>query len=264
MGLKAHLRDMISVDIEYGKYPGGEIYLKTDLKEISQFVLQVEALIKSSDDIMALLLLTDALRNFGTDISKTMLRIPYFPYARQDRKDLLKGPANASLSVKIMADLINNLGYESVAIIEPHSDVTPALVDRCFPIGIQHFFKKDDEEYVLICPDQGAMKRCQEFATHHNISEIVMCEKKRDMVTGKILGTVVHDIDKLKQDGKIGLIVDDICDGGRTFIEIAKKVREMGGTVPLHLLVAHGIFSQGKEVLYEHFEEIYAVNDFTE
>jgi ribose-phosphate pyrophosphokinase len=252
-------------EVEYGVFPGGEVYLKTDLSDLSSITC-VHLDFRRSDDLMALLLLDDALTRLGCKSKNgCTLYIPYFPYARQDRFDKDQGAVNQSLSLKVVTNLINSLNYPKVVVIEPHSSVTTALLNNVVSVDMDAYVELTDppEDIVVICPDQGAIKRSERFAKHHGITEMIMCEKKRDMSTGKILGTVVHNIEKLNQEGKIGVIVDDICDGGRTFIEIAKKIRELGCENRLELFVAHGIFSKGKEELKEYFDVVEAVNDFT-
>lgn len=259
-------------DVTFGKYPGGEVYIKDDIY-INGPVANVQVRIESSDDVMALLLTVNALKRMGIfDYNNSVLYVPYFPYARQDRATM-EG-VNQSLSAEVMADLINYLNFRSVVVSDPHSDVTPALIKRCQTIDqtdtMESFFqflfndrKQEPGDVVLVAPDAGAMKKIYKLAERYNIHQVIHAEKVRDMSTGQITGTKIHgEIDP----GKHYVIVDDICDGGRTFIEIAKEIRRLDQLIreqikdrnarldklnviiprtEIHLAVTHGIFSKG-------------------
>jgi ribose-phosphate pyrophosphokinase len=86
----------------------------------------------------------------------------------------------------------------------------------------------------------------------------VTADKERDLTNGEIVRTVV-DIPSHIPDSAIYLVVDDICDGGRTFVELAKAIPEEKRS-HLHLLVTHGIFSQGLDVLRQYYSEISCIN----
>ena len=94
-------------------FPDGAVNI--ELPPLHDYVTTVTAVIKSSDDVMALLLVTDALKREGFIISETTLEIPYFPYSRQDR---VCNPGEA-LSLAVMAGIINSLGYFSVTVFDP-------------------------------------------------------------------------------------------------------------------------------------------------
>ena len=106
------------------------------------------------------------------------------------------------------------------------------------------------EHAVLICPDAGAAKKVKEYIEwNRNLEEIVYCNKKRELSTGKI---TLEVIDPEKCSDRNCVIIDDICDGGGTFMAIAEQIR------PKHLtlIVTHGIFSKGFGALKQKFNEI--------
>lgn len=195
----------------------------------------VEIMFRYSGDqsILQLLLLTDALRRQGAkDID---LFIPYFPGARQDRVCNQGEP----LSVKVYADLINQQQYSQVCLFDPHSDVVVALLNNALIIK-NHQFVKDvlteiGSEIVLISPDAGSNKKIFELSNQLGGLEVVRADKLRDVRNGAIIGTEVF-CDDLR--GKTAVIVDDICAGGRTFIELAKKLKEKN-CGQLFLVVSH-------------------------
>lgn len=244
-----------SYPVKWMKFPGGEInvQINTPCPIIST---NVTAILKSSDDIMALLLTVDALRNSGIE-DFYLLKIPYFPYARQDR---VCNPGEA-LSVKVMANLINSLGFQKVEIVDPHSDVTPALINNCKIIKPIEFISRIPNltEYVLVSPDAGAEKKTYDLVKNLNVMGMVRMTKKRDIRTGEI--TSIELVDAINTHNNKFLIVDDICDGGRTFIEAAKVLNIYGS---IDLYVTHGIFSQGFDVFRGYINTIYYSNSLNQ
>lgn len=209
-----------------------------------QFDLKILAHLRNSSDIMELLLLTNAVRT-KFPLSGISLTLPYVPYARQDRVCA----SGEALSIKVFADLINSQNYDNVTIWDPHSDVTTALIDRARVVKAERFLdmaftqslllKRDN--IILVSPDAGAQKKILDVAQYLRIDKVVKADKVRNTKNGEITGTVVHSVESVKEDF---LIVDDICDGGRTFIELAKVLRPLtSGNIFLY--VTHGIFSAG-------------------
>ncbi len=210
---------------------------------------------------MDLLLLTDALKR-ETDYKAPKLVMPYLPYARQDRVC----NSGEAFSLKVFTDLINSQGYSSVTVWDCHSDVGIALLDRCINVSQVKLISKDvptfEKVKILVSPDAGANKKVQAVAKAlpENFTRIIRADKVRDCATGEITDTVVycHDL-----EGQNVLILDDIFDGGRTFIELGKKLKEKNaGKVILY--VTHGIFNYGVDVVQGAIDEIYCPNIWRE
>jgi ribose-phosphate pyrophosphokinase len=240
------------------QFPAGEIGLKTHWKNTH---VNVRAFLRGSDNIMELLLLCNALKNNDCSIS---LEIPYVPYARQDRicND------GESFSIKVFANLINSINAIKVCGWDVHSDVTNALIDNFYSIPVHDILKKSLEMInilknakTLICsPDAGSLKKIQKVQENFLIDNdrSFMATKIRDVSNGNIIDTQVF-ADNLK--GKTVLIIDDICDGGRTFIELAKKIKNISsGRIILY--VTHGIFSKGIEIFDNLIDEIWTTNSY--
>jgi ribose-phosphate pyrophosphokinase len=229
-------------------FPGGEVHIKY---EQESYLKEPRYNLWSSDDIMAMLLKED-IRN------STFITIPYMPYARQDRKTSKEEP----FSLKVMAGIINNLGARNITIWDPHSDVTPALINGCrvisqeqiLEIGIKNF--KISKFYDgIIAPDAGASKKALKVAQLFGCP-MYQAGKVRDTKTGEILKTVMYDD---LEDGARYLVVDDICDGGRTFLELAIAITRNADCY-LDLYVTHGIFSKGLEELSKFYNKFYTAN----
>lgn len=260
--VRATLRNARSrpVEVKTITFPGGELQVTAEINELRQISsVNIVAHLTSAHDIMELLLATDALRRHAGN-APIYLFMPYVPYARQDR---VANPGEA-LSIKVFCDLINAQRYEQVIITDPHSDVTPALLERCVtqqPIVYVMRAVQDIRDPLLVCPDAGARKRTNAFAKALSMKPALYADKVRDTMTGNITGTAI-DLSGIDKEASL-LVIDDICDGGRTFIELAKAIREQGHHGELFLYVTHGIFSKGVEVLLEHYERIYTTRDWT-
>lgn len=235
------------------RFPGGELHIKCETKTD-----EVVCRITSSDDFMRLALYTDAHKHAFGEIPHTLI-LPYFPYARQDRVANEGEP----LSVKVFANLINSLGYKEVRVLDPHSDVTTALVDNIKVVPQHEIWGSYINNAVvgqvdLISPDAGALKKIYKLQSQakDKVANIRIGTKHRDTMTGQITGTSVDG----KPVSRTAIIVDDICDGGRTFIELAKVIRQDYDRI--ELCVTHGIFSKGMDVLFEHFDTVVTTNSF--
>ena len=114
-------------------------------------------------------------------------------------------------------------------------------------------------ELILLAPDAGALKKTYKIAkTIEYGKEVIFCEKQRNTKTGEITGTKIYT-NAIKD--KMFIIFDDICDGGRTFIEIAKVLKAQGAKKVI-LAVSHGIFSKGLEPLFEYIDEVFCTDSF--
>ena len=213
--------------------------------------------IKSSEDVMVLLLATDALKRLG--FKKIKLFLPYLPFARQDRVMVDGEP----LSVKVFANLINSQEYVSVAIYDVHSEVSLALINNCESVSNHAFVSTildGKNDYYMVSPDAGAYKKIFKLCQYIGYTDtIVLCNKIRDVKTGEILNMTCDTNDL---NGKDVYITDDICDGGGTFIGLAETLKKHNAG-KINLIVSHGIFSKGIEALH-NIDHIYTTNSFSD
>lgn len=246
-------------------FPGGEIGVKLDLGVLGFLAAApsqtVVARIQGARDFMALVLVTDALRQL--DATPIDLVMPYVPYARQDRVCV----PGESFSLKVFAGLINGLAFNSVTVLDPHSDVTSALIDRLKVITQKQVVHRWDElcnrlrapGVTLVSPDAGANKKTASIAGYLGHVDFIRADKRRDLGTGKIVETIVYADDLT---GQTMAIVDDIIDGGKTFIELAKVLKAKGATRVV-LFATHGILSKDVDVLYEGgIDEVWTTTSF--
>lgn len=245
----------LPAEVNFFKFSGGEtqVTFKNPSTEKSDCNVSVHALIREGD-IMPLSLLVDAIRR-TIDNPIIKLVMPYLPYARQDR---VMNPGEA-LAVKVFADAINALKFHKVTISDCHSDVGLALIDRVTNDSSLELYLMDKTFDALVAPDAGALKKTFKYAKILGINDVLRADKTRDVSTGEITGTVVHgDV-----EGKRCLIIDDLVDGGKSFIELGKKLKELGAS-KVTLYVTHGIFSKGKDVFEGTVDEVYAKYDWTQ
>lgn len=244
------------IEYDYFTFFGGEPHIKiiTQFSDVEKVTITHR--IQSFNDVGLLLLAVNALKNMG--IKTLDLLLPYFPAARQDRL-MVSGEA---LSVKVYADIINSQSFNKVTVFDPHSEVTPALLNNCKVIDnfsfIEKVTKQLDNNLVLISPDGGALKKIYKVAAYLKDYEVIECSKSRDVKTGKLSGFKVYADDLQQQDC---LIVDDICDGGGTFLGLAKELKSKNAG-KLYLAISHGIFSKGFESLAKDFQKIFTTDSF--
>ena len=236
-------------------FPGGEPHIKlTEPKKLLSENVIITHRVASFNDIGLVLMATDALKRVG--VANIDLFLPYFPAARQDRVAVPGEP----LSVKVYANLINAQNYRSVFIFDPHSEVAPALLDNCVSFSteklIERVIQSLPNNTLLVSPDHGATKKVYKIAQFLNQFEVIECSKVRSVSTGALSDFKVFAKDL---GGRPCLIVDDICDGGGTFIGLAQKLKQKNAG-PLFLAVSHGIFSKGLSILSAHFDKIFTTN----
>lgn len=249
-----------STQYQQFKYPGGEWQVRfPDDFEFGKDVTVV-ARINSAEQIIKLALLINAIPVCTT------LVLPYLPYSRADRRFT----TNDTVGLGTFSSLIDAMDCKRVITVDAHnheafaSCFQSATVDKSpqtfIGMAITDFAsKRGTENMVVLFPDEGARTRYGGMVSTcygDMVVEIKHCQKKRDPVTGKFLGFEVPDMDP----NLPAIIVDDLCDGGGTFLGIAALMPD----VRLGLYVTHGIFSQGLEKLSQAFAHIYTTNTFRE
>lgn len=244
-----------ALEFESLVFPGGEPHIRI-LTPLSSKKVSISYRIDSFEKFGILFLAVDALKRMGCE--EMELFLPYFPAARQDRV----ANSGEALSVKVMANLINSLGFNKVMILDPHSDVVSALINKVSILSNLAFIQKISnlfEEFpVFIAPDAGSHKKVNKLSVNLGGFPIVECTKSRNIQTGVLSDFKVYADDLKEQDC---LIIDDICDGGGTFIGLAQALKAKNAG-KIYLAVSHGIFSKGPEVLAEHFEKVFFTDSF--
>lgn len=256
----------ISIPQDQGKkyesfrYPGGELQVRLLPDQLETIRGTVNAHVTAhiqNGDIMELALLTDALGNIEDHHwHYAHLHLPYLPYGRADRR-FVEGD---SFGLSAFGYMLSALMYDKVTTVDVHSRVAadhitnfenypPEIYINRAANDIQKEYPENSDLTILL-PDQGASRYKLDFIG----LPIVQGNKVRDAGTGKLSGFVVP---KIKTRNV--LIVDDICDGGGTFVGLANAFPK-GSPYRLFLYVTHGLFSKGYTNLFEHFTKIYTTD----
>jgi len=192
-----------------------------------------------NDNMMELLIMIDALRRASA--SRINCVIPYYGYARSDKKDQPRVPITA----KLVADLITVAGADRVITVDLHADQIQGFfnlpVDNLFslPIFIRHIksLGLDVNDIVVVSPDSGGANRARQFAKRLNCA-LAIGDKRR--IGNNNNSEVLHIIGEVKD--KIAIIFDDIIDTGGSMIQIAGKLKSEG-TKHIYACCAHGVLS---------------------
>jgi ribose-phosphate pyrophosphokinase len=266
-------------------FPGGEIHFRFTDKFIQQLVdsphradLFIIARMNNATRFLFTCLIIDAIaKDFDSTIH---LVIPYFPYQQADR-DFAEGEPFA---LPTIIKLLSTTKVEQVLLFDPHSDVTPALLQQAFPsvtvmdnssfiqevidnIAAEnnaHITESDENDWTpsknltILSPDAGAYKKIFKLAEKIKFLGSIECANKyRKPITNEVF-TRLSTTDFGMRDV---LIVDDICMGGATFISLAEQIRT-ANCGRLYLAVSHGVFNKGFETLEQHFDKIFTTNSF--
>ena len=231
--------------------------------------VQIKARLNNFKDLELIICATKSLRNLG--VKEIHLYTPYFLGSRSDRK--FEEGSNNYLK-DVICPIINSLNFESVTVIDPHSDVLEACLNNFKKIdnlnlinfSLSNLYDMSkillNNEFILVSPDAGANKKIFKIAEQIGYKrDIITCSKYRDE-QGKLTRINVP----LEFSGKDLIIIDDICDGGATFINIAKTIRNrVHNSVKqpkIYLIVTNGIFSKGFKELNQYFDDIYCTNSY--
>lgn len=169
------------------------------------------------------------------------LTLPYLPYGRQDKYVINSN----TFALTTFANLLNSLQFKSVTIQDPHSSETLRLIERSVDFYPNHMVKTafTTTNSDLVCyPDRGAVTK---YESIYNFP-FTYGFKERDF-DGTITSYRLTQTAVVKD--KNVLIVDDICDGGATFVKLAKLLYDAGAT-SVSLMVTHGLFTKGLEPLF--------------
>lgn len=233
-------------------FPGGEPHVKIDFNDndaCADKTWEIDAVINSFNALGELLCVTNAIKLAWSN-ADIQLIMHYAPGARQDR--YLRGEA---LTSKVYAEIINAQGYSDVEILDPHSPTITALINNVSVLDHNNMisqFVTPTMYDAIICPDAGAEKRVYETAKVLGINKVINCRKHRSMATGELTG---FSVEQQPIRGERYLLVDDICDGGGTFLGLANTCFPDSKT-QIDLWVTHGIFSQGVEKLLQVYNRI--------
>lgn len=299
IGLNLVYPENSDIQFKHQKFPDGQQNIILNPDDLDNYLegkwIEYKVQIKSRlNNWLDLELITCAVASLRElEVKEIHLYTPYIMGARSDRK-FEEGGGNNYLK-DVICPIINSLNFKTVTCIDPHSDVLEACIKgfRKNPepnvfVNLTDFLFHDkygrewckggdndiSNDFVLVSPDAGASKKIYKVAERIGYKgDIITCSKDRN-TDGKLTKTIVpvtgeqHNM-LHKGPYKDFIIIDDICDGGATFINIAKEIKqyfhESGKTQSkIYLIVTHGIFSKGLKELSKYFDGIYSTNSYSD
>ncbi len=229
--------------VTFGNFPNRESNLPLDKLNVLAYN-KIQWSYESEVDIVRLAILKDFLDTQGT---KSHLVIRYMPHSRMDRTN-----SSYAMSLKTITTMINNMNFDHVQVVEPHSDVTPALLDRSSTYDwcsakLPEVLYALPNVHALFYPDAGAAKRYgvplpMPYATGR---------KERDFETGEITS---FDLSGEVQEEV--LIVDDMCSKGGTFVHSAKLLKK-NGAKKVYLMINYCENTVFEGELFDHVEKVF-------
>jgi ribose-phosphate pyrophosphokinase len=216
-------------------FPDGQPHFKLETEDEldGRGDITVETAIRNPQELFEVLQVKDVLGNLGYHVG---LDVRYLLGARMDRAI----DAYQPFTLQVVARLLNGAGFTKVRILDAHSETATRLIrnsENVLPFNVA----KQLPNMIFVCPDKGAVDRVLKLSDSVG-RPTLFCSKVRDMQTGALSGFRVDS--PVTGYGRDVLIVDDICDGGGTFVGLAKELRKVGAK-SVSLFVTHGIFSKG-------------------
>jgi len=219
------------------KFTDGEIYCQVteNVRGTDVFIVQPTCP-PVNEHLMELLLMIDAFKRASAH--RITAVIPYYGYARQDRKDKPRVP----ISAKLVADLISAAGAHRILALDLHAPAIQGFfdipVDHLFaaPVFVDYFEKMKIPDLMIVSPDAGGVERARAFAKRLNANLAIVDKRRTDSGVAQLMN-LIGDV-----EGKNTLIVDDIVDTATTLAETVKALHK-GGAKNIYACFAHGVLS---------------------
>jgi len=228
------------VDARIERFNDQEIFIEVyeNVRGEDMFIIQSTSN-PANDNLMELLIMADALRR--SSASRITAVIPYFGYARQDRRTKARTP----ISAKLVANLLVEAGVERVLTLDLHATQIQGFFDipvdnlyaaPVFALDIIHQFSDKLSDVMIVSPDVGGVARARELAKRIN-APLSIVDKRRERAGEVAEMTIIGDV-----KGKKCIIVDDICDTAGTLCKAAQVLIE-NGAAEVHSYITHGVLS---------------------
>ncbi len=228
------------VDARVERFNDQEIFVEVfeNVRGEDMFIIQPTSN-PANDNLMELLIMADALRR--SSAARITAVIPYFGYARQDRRTKARTPITA----KLVANMIAESGIERVLTMDLHAAQIQGFFDLpvdnlyaspVFALDIEHHFNSRLSEVTVVSPDVGGVARARELAKRIN-APLAIVDKRREKPGEVAEMTVIGDV-----SGRSCIIVDDICDTAGTLCKAAEVLME-NGAKEVHSYITHGVLS---------------------
>ncbi len=228
------------VDARVERFNDGEIFVEVfeNVRGEDMFIIQPTSN-PANDNLMELLIMSDALRR--SSAKRITAVIPYFGYARQDRRTKARTP----ISAKLVANMIVEAGIERVLTMDLHAAQIQGFFDipvdnlyasPVFALDVMTQFRDHLDDVMIVSPDVGGVARARELAKRIN-APLSIVDKRREKAGEVAEMTVIGDVSE-----KICVIVDDMCDTAGTMCKAAQILLD-NGAKEVHAYTTHGVLS---------------------
>ena len=228
------------VDTRVERFNDGEIFVEVfeNVRGEDMYILQSTSN-PANDNLMELLIMSDALQR--SSAQRITAVIPYFGYARQDRRTKARTPITA----KLVANMMVSAGIERVLTMDLHAAQIQGFFDipvdnlyasPIFALDIKHAFKKNLSDVMVVSPDVGGVARARELAQRIG-APLSIVDKRREKPGEVAEMTVIGNV-----KGKVCIVVDDIVDTAGTLCKSAETLIEAGAK-EVHAYITHGVLS---------------------
>src|SRR6185369_11743405 len=222
--------------VHLGRFADGEISVRIDENVRGRDVFIIQPTNPPAENIIELLILIDAAKRASA--ARVTVVMPYFGYARQDRKD----QPRVAISAKLMANLVTTAGADRVMAVDFHQHQLQGFfdipVDHLYaaPVFVQHYRQKSLKDPVVVAPDVGGAKMARGFAKRLNAS-LAIIDKRRPSANIAEVVNVVGEV-----DGKDCLIPDDMIDTAGTMVEAVHALKRLGAE-DIYCCASHALLS---------------------
>ncbi len=228
-------------NLEAGRFADGESYVSIyeSVRGSDVFVIQ-STCTPVNDNLMELLVMIDAFKRASA--GRITAVIPYFGYARQDRKAKPRDP----ISAKLVANLLTRAGADRVLTMDLHASQIQGFfdipVDNLLgsPLFLEHFAKRfgtDNDDTVIVSPDVGSVSRARSFAQKLGLN-LAIVDKRRPRANSSEVMNIIGDV-----KGKRAILLDDMVDTGGSLCNAAKALVEVGEVTEVYACASHGVLS---------------------
>lgn len=227
-------------NMEVGRFSDGEvsINIQETVRGCDVFLVQSTST-PVNENLMELLVMIDAVRRASA--SRITAVIPYFGYARQDRKARARDP----ISAKLVANLLEKAGADRILTMDLHSSQVQGFfdipVDNLYgmPVLAKYFMRQGfkNEDLVVVSPDVGSVARSRLMAAKFN-ANLAIVDKRRPRANVMEVMNIIGDV-----QGKVGLMLDDMIDTAGTITQGASAIVEKGGAKEVYACCSHGVLS---------------------
>ncbi len=249
---KINLIDLEKSDVKYKIWTFNDGEPQIELEDLNRKeYYRVICKIANPTDLFLLAQLGDVLKRQEVEFD---LVITYLMSMRMDRVLEFTRP----FSLKIVTNIINSIEPKYVRIIEPHSNKSLSLTNGCYGITNTKFLDLRTNNTRICFPDDGAKTRYSNLVYQ---SECFVLDKHRDTngsITGMLIKETPQDLNNMEEI----LVVDDLCDGGRTFIEAAKLLKENYPNVKLTLFITHAVNINGLRAVAQVYDKVYYADTY--